>query len=133
MPPANRDPSEAHEERRAMLHAGLWLGAKPNAKTAKTAAELGACIATLILSEDRKDILPGIASNDPGLTRIAAALSEVTRSDDAGMAEWWRHLVDATEQHLIDHPSLEAMATGTITGMRSVTMTLATRLTSAAQ
>tara|TARA_B100000378_G_scaffold40375_1_gene30170 strand:- start:2706 stop:3152 length:447 start_codon:yes stop_codon:yes gene_type:complete len=133
MLPANRDPSEAHEERRAMLHAGLWLGAGPNAKTARTAAELGACIATLILSENREDILPGIVSNDTGLTKIAAALSEVTQSDDAGVAEWWWHLVDATEQHLIDHPSLEAMGSGTIIGMRSVIMTLATRLTVAAQ
>ena len=114
-----------------MLKEGLWLRVRPNAKTAKTAAELGACIATLILSEDRKDILPGIVDNDPGLAKIAGGLFEVTQSDDAGLAEWWWNLVDATEQHLIDHPSLEDMASGTITGTRSVTMTLATRLAAA--
>jgi len=127
------DPLEAHEERRRLLRAGLWVGARPKALAARTAAELGACVATLVICAGRQDVLPGIEGQVPGLRPIAASLQSVMELDDADMARWWYNVVDAADENMIGNPSVEVMSTGTVIGMRSIAGVLASRVLAATE
>ena len=124
---------EAHQERRRLLRAGLWVGARPKALTASTAAELASCIATLVLDAGRRDVLPGLGDRSPDLASISASLRTVERMDDDGMARWWSDLVDAADDNMIGDPSVARMPRGTVIGMRSVVGTLASRLAAVAE
>lgn len=132
-PDASSRPLESHRERRRLLKAGLWVGARPKALTASTAAELGACIATLVLDAGRQDVLPGIEDGTTDLSSISGSLRAVERMDDAGMVGWWSDLVDAAEDNMIGDPSVARMSGGTVIGMRSVVGTLSSRLAAVAE